>query len=165
MRSNIVRYYINDYRKGGRISISCWIHKRHPIPRPNVRVMACLLWTFWPQVYQRYVKFTSIEHQQKLSWSLEMFRTFRILTGLCPEIWVNKNPCVIIMVRTGLEKSWNLTLDLKSHGILYWPGKMAFCLEKSLKISGGHWKIACAMLNLIWTWKHWWLYRTTISTI
>ena len=62
------------------------------------------------------------------------------------------------MVRTGLEKSWNLTLDLKSHGILYWPGKMAFCLEKSLKICGGHWKIACAMLNLIWTWKHWWLY-------
>ena len=62
------------------------------------------------------------------------------------------------MVRTGLEKSWNLTLDLKSHGILYWPGKMAFCLEKSLKISGGHWKMACAMLNLIWTWKHWWLY-------
>ena len=62
------------------------------------------------------------------------------------------------MVRTGLEKSWNLTLDLKSHGILCWPGKMAFCLEKSLKISGSHWKISCAMINLIWTWKHWWLY-------
>ena len=62
------------------------------------------------------------------------------------------------MVPTGLEKSWNLTLDLKSHGILCWPGKMAFCLEKSLKISGSHWKIACAMLKFIWTWKHWWLY-------
>ena len=62
------------------------------------------------------------------------------------------------MVRTGLEKSWNLTLDLKSHGILCWPGKMAFCLEKSLKISGSHWKIACAMLKFIWTWKHWCLY-------
>ena len=45
-----------------------------------------------------------------------------------------------IMVCTGLEKSWNLTLDLKSHWILCWPGKMAFCLEKSLKISGSHWK-------------------------
>ena len=63
-----------------------------------------------------------------------------------------------IMVHTGLEKSWNLTLDLKSHGILCWPGKMAFCLEKSLKISGCHWQISCAKLNLIWTWKHWWLY-------
>ena len=42
------------------------------------------------------------------------------------------------MVCTGLEKSWNLTLDLKSHGILCWPGKLAFCLEKSLKISGSH---------------------------
>ena len=64
----------------------------------------------------------------------------------------------LFMVRTGLEKSWNLTLDLKSHGILCWPGKMAFCLEKSLKTSGSHWKISCAMLNLIWTWKHRWLY-------
>ena len=63
------------------------------------------------------------------------------------------------MVRTGLEKSWNLTLDLKSHGILCWPGKMTFCLEKSLKISGSHWKISCAMLNLILIWKHWWLYH------
>ena len=62
------------------------------------------------------------------------------------------------MVHTGLEKSWNLTLDLKSHGILCRPGKMAFCLEKSLKISGSNWKIPCAMLNLIWTWMHWLLY-------
>ena len=67
-------------------------------------------------------------------------------------------PWVATMVLTGLEKSWNLTLDLKSHGILCWPGKMAFCLEKSLKTSGSHWKISCAMLNLIWTWKHRWLY-------
>ena len=65
--------------------------------------------------------------------------------------------CNIHMVRTGLEKSWNLTLDWKSHWILCWPGKMAFCLEKSLKIRGSHWKISCTMLKLIWTWKHWWL--------
>ena len=31
-RYNIVRYYINDYRNWGRISIRCWIHKRDPIP-------------------------------------------------------------------------------------------------------------------------------------
>ena len=61
-------------------------------------------------------------------------------------------PPMVDMVRTGLEKSWNLTLDLKSHWILSSPGKMEFCLEKSLKISGSHWKISCAMLNLIWTW-------------
>ena len=64
----------------------------------------------------------------------------------------------IYMVRTGLEKSWNLTLDWKSHWISCWPGKMAFCLEKSLKIRGSPWKILCAMLKIIWTWKHWWLY-------
>ena len=34
-RSIIVRYYINNYRNWGRISIRCWIHKRHPMPRPN----------------------------------------------------------------------------------------------------------------------------------
>ena len=28
-RSNIVRYYTKDYRNCGRISIRCWIHKRH----------------------------------------------------------------------------------------------------------------------------------------
>ena len=27
-------YYINDYRKCGRISIRCWISQRHPIDRP-----------------------------------------------------------------------------------------------------------------------------------
>ena len=36
MRSNIVSYYINNYRNWGRISIRCWIHKRHPIPHPIV---------------------------------------------------------------------------------------------------------------------------------
>ena len=30
--SNIVRYFMNNYRNWGRISIRCWIHKRHPIP-------------------------------------------------------------------------------------------------------------------------------------
>ena len=30
--SNIVRYYINNYRNWGRISIRCWIHKRHTSP-------------------------------------------------------------------------------------------------------------------------------------
>ena len=45
-RSNIVRYCINDYRNRGRISIRCWIHKIQPIPRPNGRIMGCLLWIF-----------------------------------------------------------------------------------------------------------------------
>ena len=37
MCSNI-RYCINDCRNSGRISIRCWIHKRHRIPRPNYGV-------------------------------------------------------------------------------------------------------------------------------
>ena len=45
-RSNIVRFYNNDYRNWDRKSIKCSIHKRHPIPRPNGRAMGCLLWIF-----------------------------------------------------------------------------------------------------------------------
>ena len=45
-RSNFVRYFINNYRTWCRISIRCWIHKRHTIPRPNGRAMGCLLWIF-----------------------------------------------------------------------------------------------------------------------
>ena len=40
-----------------------------------------------------------------------------------------------IMVHTSLEKSWNFNLALKSPGISCWPGKMTFCVEKSLKIN------------------------------
>ena len=32
----------------------------------------------------------------KLSWGLEMFGTFKISIRLCPEIWVNKNPWILI---------------------------------------------------------------------
>ena len=42
-RSNIVRYYINNYMNCGRISIICRINKRHPISRPNGPAMGCLL--------------------------------------------------------------------------------------------------------------------------
>ena len=42
MRSNIVRYYINNYRNWGRISTRCWIHIWNPIPRPLGRGMGCL---------------------------------------------------------------------------------------------------------------------------
>ena len=45
-RSNIVSYYIKDYRNWRRISNRCWINKRHPTPRPNGRAMGCLLWIF-----------------------------------------------------------------------------------------------------------------------
>ena len=44
--SNIVRYYINNYRNWGRILIRCWIHKRYPIPHPSGQAMGCLTWIF-----------------------------------------------------------------------------------------------------------------------
>ena len=44
--SNLVRYHINDYRNWGRISITCWIHKRHPIPRP-ISVFCECVWENW----------------------------------------------------------------------------------------------------------------------
>ena len=46
-RSDIVRYYMNNYKKCVRISTRLWIHKRHPIPRPSGRVMGCPLRIFW----------------------------------------------------------------------------------------------------------------------
>ena len=45
-RSNIVRYCINDFWDSGRISLRCWIHKRHSIPCLNGWAMGCLLWIF-----------------------------------------------------------------------------------------------------------------------
>ena len=53
MRSNIVIYYINNYRNRGRISIRCWIHKWLPITRPNRRTMVYYceyLWENWPRL-------------------------------------------------------------------------------------------------------------------
>ena len=47
MWSSIERYYTNDYRNWGRISIRYWIHVRHPITRPNWWAMWCLLWILW----------------------------------------------------------------------------------------------------------------------
>ena len=45
-----IRYYIDNCQNWGRISVRCWIHKRHPIARPNGRSMGCLwiLWENWP---------------------------------------------------------------------------------------------------------------------
>ena len=40
MQFNIVRYYMNDNRNWGRLSIRCWIHKR---PRPNGRAGGVLM--------------------------------------------------------------------------------------------------------------------------
>ena len=45
-RCKIVRYYINNCRNCGRISIRCWTHQRHPIPCPRGRAIGCLLWIF-----------------------------------------------------------------------------------------------------------------------
>ena len=50
-RSNIVRYYINDYRNWGRISIRWWMYKRQPIPRSYGRAMGCLLLIFLRKCY------------------------------------------------------------------------------------------------------------------
>ena len=53
MRSNTAKYCINNCSNWGRISIRCWIHKRHAIPHPNGRAMVCLLlflfWENWPR--------------------------------------------------------------------------------------------------------------------
>ena len=51
IQSIIVRYCINNHRNWGRVSIRCWVHKRHPIPRPNSRAMgSCFYYLLekWP---------------------------------------------------------------------------------------------------------------------
>ena len=51
-RSNIVRYYIDNYKSWVGISIRCWIHKYHPIPRPKGWAMGCFCdysWEKWPR--------------------------------------------------------------------------------------------------------------------
>ena len=48
-RSNIRGYCIHhckSLQSLGQNIIRAWIHKRHPIPRPSVRAMGCLLWWF-----------------------------------------------------------------------------------------------------------------------
>ena len=50
-RSNIT-YCMHHCRNWGRISNRIWIHKIHPIPRPNRRAMGCILQFFlenWPR--------------------------------------------------------------------------------------------------------------------
>ena len=54
-RSNIVRYYMNNYKNWGRISSRCWIYKRHPIPRPNGRAMGCILWVYFVRKNDRVI--------------------------------------------------------------------------------------------------------------
>ena len=69
--SNIVRYYINDYRNWGRISIRCWIDKRHPIPRLTGELWGCLLWTFVRQltvVYNSTAVYLNISSYADLYW-------------------------------------------------------------------------------------------------
>ena len=44
MRFNITWYYVYHCSDYDRIPIRVWIHKIHPIRRPNERAMGCLLW-------------------------------------------------------------------------------------------------------------------------
>ena len=52
-RSNIVRYYINDYRNWGRISTRCWIHKKNTayltLTGELWGVFCKYLWENWPR--------------------------------------------------------------------------------------------------------------------
>ena len=48
-RSNIVRYYKNDYRNWCKISIRYWIYKRHAIPGEEWGVFYWYMWEYWPR--------------------------------------------------------------------------------------------------------------------
>ena len=59
-RSNIVRCCINSHRKGGRMSARCWIHKIHPLHRPNGRARGCSCGCVW----ENWLRFNSVALQQ-----------------------------------------------------------------------------------------------------
>ena len=48
---SITWYYTQHCRNRDWISIRCWIHKTHPIPRPDGRTMGCLSWIFLAKIY------------------------------------------------------------------------------------------------------------------
>ena len=58
------------------------------------------------------------QYLQKLSKSVEMFRTFRILIRLCPVIWVNKNPAWLhmhwLLVLLRHQQSWYMYMYSQS---------------------------------------------------
>ena len=78
---NAVRYYINNYRTWAKISIRYWIHKRHPIHRPNGWAMGCLLWENWPR-YNGTTLYQVIQ-VKLVSSSVITVQLFRVLWARC----------------------------------------------------------------------------------
>ena len=90
-RSNIVRYCINGCRNSGRISLRCWIHKKHRIPRPNGRAMRFLLW-FFLENWSRYNDTALyIPHKHVLSTLYPHFPKTRSIDVLVFQHWTGKS--------------------------------------------------------------------------
>ena len=80
-----------------------------------------------------------------------MVKTFRILNGLCPEIWVNKNPWSYDVDELKLLESWvkiaEITLKIKVNEphFQYQPkvswGAALICFQLGDSSSNPHWFI------------------------
>ena len=105
---DIVRYYINNYRNCGRIPTRCWIHIRHPTPRPNGRAMGCLLWIFgenWPCYNGTALYFhnTFVQHMNGASHLAGMAGASILVP--CHEV-----KSLQLIWRSGNHSRWNLWL-------------------------------------------------------
>ena len=92
--SNIVRYYIYNNRDWGTISIRCWIHKRHSIPRPNGRAMGSLLWRFVKKLKEidRFWWHHTVLHMAQPWWQLNIDICYcpDMSRQSCTRLWLQK---------------------------------------------------------------------------
>ena len=98
-QSKIVRYYINNYRNWGRLSIKCWIYKRHPIPRPNGRAMG---WLF-------------VNICEKIGRVIMTSHCIMFLYGDTSRVWYYMKGR-----KLKLDSYYELTKDTPPHTLLLW---------------------------------------------
>ena len=149
-RYNAVQYcqYINNYRSWGRISIRCWIHKRHHIPRPNGRAMGCLvpeyLWENWSRYNgtahkQQSDRWRSRLLSQRLVIRIEvpdgLWLTTVVFLFLNNQLWLSDFSLCLLHEhwQQCLEKEWQkwgVVKFVNIVGKLCWPS----CIESAAEI-------------------------------
>ena len=116
MWSNVVRYFINNYRNWGRISIRRWIYKRHTIPCHNRWAMGCFLWIYV------HVFIRKKTHYNGTAWLYVQFPIFRTQLESFWFWWMleinkkwNNNFWNLEMICIGLIQISELKLRQKQH--------------------------------------------------
>ena len=128
-RSNIVRYYINNYINWSRISVRGWIHKRHPLPRLNGRPMGCLLWISVEKIDALITAPHCIRQIQQNSSSLWMFLFF-----ISTEVVMDSALCGSALEASSGGRIWKQPALLKEYTLVkftslaFWNGNLLHLL-------------------------------------